>query len=295
MVKVALQDGMLTEQRDKALVELVEASPRSLAVFVSDSHLGSGTDSRERERELCVFLDSVKRSCSQLFLLGDMFDFWFTYRHVVPRGYTRLLGKLAELADSGVEVHFFLGNHDMWLFDYLEAETGVVMHDEPEVFTIDGRQFLIGHGDGLGHLDRRFDLLRRVFRSPFNQRLFALLPPSWTFPIAHRWSDSNKLMHAKQDCLRYMGDDREGIVLYCKERLKAEHLDYCVFGHRHTPLTRRIGLEGEGRGSDGSGSTPSPSALYVNTGDWLLGRNYAVYSLEKHEMGLYDLYKGQLA
>ena len=233
----------------------------SLTYFISDAHLGSGADSLERERQLCRFLDSIKDDCKTLFLLGDMFDFWFTYRYTVPRGHTRLLGKLAELADSGVELHFFLGNHDMWMFDYLEKEMGVVMHDEPEVFEIDGKRFLIGHGDGLGHLDKQFDLLRKVFRSRFNQRLFALLPPSWTFPIALRWSDSNKVKHARQDTLRYLGDDREGIVLYCKERLEKEHFDYCVFGHRHTPLTMPL----------------TQDCIYVNTGDWMLNRNYAVY------------------
>ncbi len=242
-----------------------------MTYFISDAHLGSGADSLAREKELCAFLDSVKGDCKTLFLLGDMFDFWFTYRYTVPRGHTRLLGKLAELADSGVELHFFIGNHDMWMFDYLEKEIGAVMHDEPEMFEIDGKRILIGHGDGLGHLDKQFDLLRKVFRSRFNQRLFALLPPSWTFPIALRWSDSNKVKHARQDTLRYLGDDREGIVLYCKERLEKEHFDYCVFGHRHTPLV--MPLEG---------------ALYVNTGDWMLNRNYAAFSPEDKSLKLYD-------
>ena len=169
--------------------------------FVSDSHLGSGADSRERERQLCRWLDSIKGDCKALFLLGDMFDFWYTYRYVVPRGHVRLLGKLAELSDMGVEIHFFIGNHDMWMFDYLEKEIGAVMHDEPEVFEMGGKRFLIGHGDGLGHLDRKFDMLRKVFRCRLNQRLFAMLPPSWTFPIANRWSDSNKVKHAKEDSI----------------------------------------------------------------------------------------------
>ena len=253
--------------------------PRSLVVFVSDAHLGSGPDSLARERQLCDFLDSVKDDCRQLFLLGDMFDFWFTYRHLVPRGHVRMLGKLAELADSGVELHFFLGNHDMWMFDYLESEMGATMHPDPETFVIDGRRFLIGHGDGLGHLDKGFDLLRRIFRSRFNQRLFALLPASWTFPVARRWSDNNKLKHARHDMLHYLGDDREGIVVYCKERLQHEHFDYCVFGHRHTPLAMPL--------ADGT--------HYVNTGDWLLNRNYAVYSYHTHTLTLYDLQKGELA
>ena len=250
----------------------------ALTYFVSDAHLGSGADSMERERELCSFLDGISSDCRRLFLLGDIFDFWFTYRHVVPRGHVRLLGKLAEMADSGVEIHFFIGNHDMWLFDYLEKECGVIMHDEPEVFDIDGRRLLIGHGDGLGHLDKGFDLLRRIFRSPVNQRLLTLLPTSWVFPFARRWSDRNKVKHARRDTLHYMGDNREGIVLYCRQRMAAEHLDYCVFGHRHTPLVKQLGQ----------------NTQYVNTGDWMLNRNYAVYNPETQKLRLFDLRKGEI-
>ena len=255
----------------------------SLTYFVSDAHLGSGSDSLQRERELCRFLDGIKDSCRRLFLLGDMFDFWFTYRYTVPRGHTRLLGKLAELADLGVELHFFIGNHDMWLFDYLEKEMGTVMHNDPEVMVIDGRRFLIGHGDGQGHLDKNYDFLRRIFRSRLNQRLFALLPASWTFPIANRWSDTNKVKHARQDTLHYLGDDREGIVRYCRERLATEHLDYCVFGHRHTPLVMNL-----------NPPTSDLRPLYVNTGDWLLNRNYAVFNPEDNSLKLYDLQKGEI-
>lgn len=250
----------------------------ALTYFISDAHLGSGDDSRQREKELCSFLDSIRDDCRVLFLLGDMFDFWFTYRHVVPRGHTRLLGKLAEMVDGGVEIHFFIGNHDMWLFDYLATECGITMHDEPEVFDIDGRRFLIGHGDGLGHLDKGFDMLRRIFRSRLNQRLFTLLPSSLMFPFAHRWSDSNKVKHARENTLHYLGDDREGIVIYCRERMANEHIDYCVFGHRHTPLVKALG----------------PTTTYVNTGDWMLNRNYAVYDPADQSLRLYDVNKGEI-
>ena len=243
-----------------------------MVYFVSDAHLGSGTDSRRREAELCRWLDEIKEQCGTLMLLGDMFDFWFSYRHVVPRGNVRLLGKLAELHDDGVELHFFLGNHDMWMFDYLTEECGAIMHSDTFVYECGGARFLIGHGDGLGHTDKSFDRLRRIFRSRFNQKLFAALPSSLTFPIAHRWSESNKKKHAKEDCRRYMGDDREGIVIYCRERLLNEHFDYCVFGHRHTPLTKEIG---EG-------------CTYVNTGDWLSHRNYVVYDPGTRRLTLCD-------
>lgn len=262
-------------QRDNEtsrLRDIETATSRCLLVFISDAHLGSGADSREREQQLCRFLDDIKDDCHTLVLLGDMFDFWFSYRHLVPRGHVRLLGKLAELSDRGVRIHFFIGNHDMWLFDYLEKEMGAVMHDEPEVMEFDGRRFLVGHGDGLGNTDPGFNFIRLFFRSRICQRLFALLPSALMFPIAHRWSDSNKRRHARQDSLRYLGDDREGIVIYCKERLKNEQFDYCVFGHRHTPLTMPLG---EG-------------CTYVNVGDWLHNRNYAVYQ-PKGTLELRDL------
>ena len=207
-------------------------------------------------------------------LLGDIFDFWFSYRHLVPRGHTRLLGKLAELADSGVEIHFFLGNHDMWVFDYLTKEFGAIVHDEPEVFEFYGKRCLIGHGDGLGHTDKWFDFVRVFFRSRFCQWLFKMLPSSFTFGIAHRWSDSNKRKHAKKDMLHYLGDDREGIVIYLKHRLHKEHFDYCIFGHRHTPLIRNVecGMMNDERSS----LITYHSTLYLNTGDWFHNRNYAV-------------------
>lgn len=256
---------------------------RDKVYFISDAHLGSGDDSRQREQQLCRLLEDIRNDCKTLFLLGDMFDFWFTYRHVVPRGHTRLLGKLAELADSGVEIHFFIGNHDMWLFDYMEKEIGAVMHSDPEVMEIDGHRFLIGHGDGLGHTDPAYDRLRRIFRSRLNQRLFALLPSSLTFPIARRWSDSNKVKHARKDVLHYLGDDKEGIVIYCKQHLSLEHVDFCVFGHRHTPLVMELSATDH----------PHPT-YYVNTGDWFINRNYAVYSPDDNTIRLYDLQKGEI-
>ena len=238
--------------------------PNNKLYFLSDAHLGAGDDSPQRERELCVLLDQMKQDAAMVVFLGDMFDFWFTYRYVVPKGHVRLLGKMAELADAGIELHFFIGNHDMWLFDYLKEEMGVIMHDEPDTLEFDGRRFLIGHGDGVGHLDRRYDIIRRIFRCRLNQRLFALLPSGLTFGIAHHWSNSSRKGHIKKNpkIFEYQGDDREGIVIYCKERLMKEHFDYCVFGHRHTPMVKDDCL---------------PGCIYVNVGDWLLHRNYAVY------------------
>ncbi len=242
--------------------------PGSKLYFITDAHLGAGPDTLERERELCTLLDRIKEDAAKVVFLGDMFDFWFTYKYVVPKGFVRLLGRMADLADAGVELHFFVGNHDMWMFDYLKDEMEITMHNDPSVLEFDGKRFLVGHGDGLGHQDKRYDCLRRIFRSRLNQRLFSILPEWMTFGLATGWSSSSRNSHIKKnpDIFKYQGDDREGIVIYCRERMAKEHFDYCVFGHRHTPLVREITAD------NGTKST------YVNVGDWLMNRNYAVYS-----------------
>ena len=236
--------------------------------FITDAHLGAGADTREREKALCHLLDEIAPKAAKVIFLGDMFDFWFTYRYVVPRGYTRLLGRLAQMADAGIEMHFFIGNHDMWLFDYLHEEMGIIMHDDPEVMEYDGKRFLVGHGDGLGHLDRHYDILRWIFRNRCNQWLFSLLPEWMTFGIAQQWSRKHRAgkLEKTPEILDYQGDDQEGIVLYCRERMQQEHIDYCVFGHRHTPLLKEITAPG------------GLTATYCNVGDWLLHRNYALYA-----------------
>lgn len=236
--------------------------------FITDAHLGAGADSRTREQELCTLLDRIKSDAGMVVFLGDMFDFWFSYRHVVPKGHVRFLGKLAEFSDAGIELHYFIGNHDMWIFHYLEEEMNVIMHDDPCILTFGDKRFLCGHGDGLGHLDRRYDFLRHVFRSRVNQSIFSILPEWMTFGVATGWSRQSRKGHIKKDprIFEYQGDDREGIVIYCRQHLAVEAFDYCVFGHRHTPLTRTItSLDG------------SKSVLYVNVGDWLMHRNYAVF------------------
>ncbi len=232
--------------------------------FFSDLHLGSGDDSVQREKELCEELEQVSKDADAIVLLGDMFDFWFSYKHVVPRGGIRLLGKMAELSDRGIQLHYFLGNHDMWLFDYLTSEMKIAMHDEPCVLTFDKKKFLCGHGDGLGHLDKSYDILRRVFRNKVNQWAFALLPTKLTFGIACGWSRHSRRRHGIE-CCQYLGDEKEGIVLHCKEVLQHEKIDYCIFGHRHYPIQRTI--------TAANGATSE----YINTGDWLYHRSYARY------------------
>lgn len=230
--------------------------------FVTDAHLGSGADSRQRERELVNFLSSVEADCDRLILLGDIFDFWFTYKYVVPKGFVRLLGKLADMVDKGIEVHYFIGNHDMWMFDYLEKEIGIFMHDEPCDMTIDGKLFHMGHGDGLcgrkthNRHDKHYLVLKAIFRCRLNQRLFSWVNPRISFGIACGWSDSSRKSHGtKYD--HYLGDQSEGIVLHCRQKIKERPYDYFVFGHRHLPMEMDV-----------------ETAKYINAGDWIGHRNY---------------------
>ena len=244
--------------------------PSNKLYFITDAHLGAGSDSLDRERELCSLLDMMKADAATIVFLGDMFDFWFTYRYVVPKGFVRILGKMAELSDAGIDLHFFIGNHDMWLFDYLPSQMKIAMHSDPETLMFDGKKFLVGHGDGLGHLDKQYDIIRWIFRNKTNQWLFAHVPSGLTFGIANAWSHRSRRGHIKKNpkIFEYQGDDREGIVIYCKQQLELQHIDYCVFGHRHTPLVRDLG----------GGST------YVNVGDFLINRSYAEYCDGKIEV-----------
>lgn len=249
---------------------------RDKTFFITDAHLGSGADSSRREADLVQWLDSVAPQARRIVMLGDMFDFWFTYRHSVPRGHVRLLGKLAQLADEGIELHFFIGNHDMWLFDYLEREVGAVMHDEPTTMVWEGHRFLLGHGDGMDATDHKYNFLKRLFRSRLCQWLFAGIHPNISIPLARRWSANSRRNHSMQDN-GYLGDEREAIYQYClQQQRKAEAdgqapYDFFLFGHRHTPVSRPIG-----------------DATYFNVGNWIENRDYAVYDGETVQLLSFD-------
>lgn len=209
--------------------------------FLSDAHLGSKShpDSRETERRLCRWLESVRQDARAIYLLGDIFDYWFEYRHVVPKGYTRLLGKLSELTDSGVEIHFFIGNHDIWLTDYLSVECGLILHFEPLVTEFDGKRFFLAHGDGLGDDSRSFHLLRKIFHSRFLRLCFSAVHPRLTLPLAHAWSNRSRLYGGVQE---YLGEESEHLILFSKEKLNENpDIDYFIFGHRHILLDLPIG------------------------------------------------------
>ena len=209
--------------------------------FVSDAHLGSRivSNPREHEMRLVNWLDKVKKDAEAIFMLGDMFDFWFEYKTVMPKGYVRFLGKLAELVDSGIEIHFFTGNHDIWTFGYLENEVGLIVHRKPQTFELKGKKFYMAHGDGLYTEEKGFGLIRKIFHSRTCQKLFRLLPPEIGQNFGYAWSESNrkKIMHLDN---KFLGEDREPLVLFAKKYSETHDVDFMIFGHRHIELNLEL-------------------------------------------------------
>ncbi len=229
--------------------------------FASDFHLGapSHAASREREDRVVRWLDSVKTDAAEIFLMGDIFDFWFEYATVIPKGFIRLQGKLAELTDAGIKVTLFKGNHDMWMFNYFQKELGVSIVSDELILERGGKKFFLHHGDGLGPGDAKYKILKKFFRSNFCQWLFARLHPNLGIGIANYWSKKSRVANGAKEV--FEGEDKEWLVVYAKEMLKNQHFDYFIFGHRHLPLDIRL----------------SPDSRYVNLGEWMNFNSYAVF------------------
>lgn len=240
--------------------------------FASDNHLGA--PSRElslgREKIFVSWLDEVKKDAAVIFLLGDLFDFWFEYKTVVPKGFTRTLGKLAELSDSGISVYFFVGNHDMWMKGYFQEELNIEVFHSPQEFQINNKGFFIGHGDGLGPGDKGFKRMKKVFTNPFAQWCFRWIHPDWGVRVAQYFSVKNKLISGKED-IHFLGEDKEWLVQYAKRKLEEKHYDYFVFGHRHLPLEISLGEQ----------------ATYINLGDWITYYTYAEFNGEALQLSSY--------
>lgn len=230
--------------------------------FLSDFHLGAPTPevSLLREKKIVQFLDEIKHEAEQIFVVGDLFDFWFEYRKVVPKGYVRILGKLAELTDAGIPVHFFVGNHDMWMHDYFQKELNIQIYHEPATFVFNNKKFLVGHGDGLGPGDHKYKLMKKVFRSRTSQWLFGILPPAIGIGIADFFSRKSRAKTGQTDEV-FLGEEKEWLIIYCKEILQKEHYDYFIFGHRHLPIDFNL----------------TDQSRYVNLGDWIKYNSYAVF------------------
>ncbi len=230
--------------------------------FLSDFHLGApnAEKSLAREKKIIRFLDQIKNEAHTIFILGDLFDFWFEYKKVVPKGYTRILGKLAELTDSGIRIHFFVGNHDMWMKDYFQKELNIQVYYEPTPFEFAGKKFLIGHGDGLGPGDKGYKFIKKIFRNPVSQWLFGVLPPYIGMGLADYFSRKSRAQTGITDEV-FLGEEKEWLIIYAKEILQEEHYDFFIFGHRHLPIDQ-----------------PLPNnSRYINLGDWIKYFTYAVF------------------
>lgn len=230
--------------------------------FASDFHLGipDRLTSLQREKLIVKWLDQISEDAAAIFLLGDVFDFWYEYRYVVPRGFTRLLGKISALTDAGIPVFIFTGNHDMWMFGYLEEECGVKIYRSPVGLCCFGMRLWIGHGDGLGPGDYTYKVLKGIFRNPLAQWIFARFHPNFSFMIANFWSGRSRLSNKAHD-EEFLGDE-EWIFQYCRELEAIQHHDYYVFGHRHLSLEMRV----------------NNNSTYINLGEWINDRKYAVLS-----------------
>lgn len=252
--------------------------------FLSDFHLGAPdyAASLEREKTVARFLDEIKNDAAEIFLVGDMFDFWYEYRRVVPKGYVRLLGKLAELSDAGIPMHFFVGNHDMWMKDYFQKELNIPVYFSPKEFERNGKKFLIGHGDGLGPGDHGYKRLKKIFRNPFSKWLFGILPPVMGMGLANYLSRRSREQTGATEEV-FLGEDKEWLIIYSKEVLKKKNIDFFVFGHRHLAIDYRLSTHYPERGVGGE-------ARYINLGDWIHYYTYAVF--DGNEMQLKS-YKGK--
>ena len=214
-----------------------------------------------------AWLEEVRVDAAEIFLIGDVFDFWFEYKRAIPKGFVRLQGKIAEITDSGIPVHWFIGNHDMWIFDYIPKELGVKMYKteiEREFF---GKKFMIGHGDGLGPGDRGYKFIKKVFRNKVCQWMFARLHPNFGIGLANFLSRKSRVSTGQADATFY-GEDKEMLIQFCKSKLTEKHFDYFVFGHRHLPIEFEL----------------SANSKYINIGDWINYFSYAVFDGDQLEL-----------
>lgn len=237
--------------------------------FFSDVHLGLHPAERSRERELLLteWLDSIKTHAKEIYMLGDIFDFWHEYKRVVPKGFVRFLGKLAELADNGIQIHYFTGNHDIWVYDYLPKEIGLKVYRKHITREIDGQKFFIGHGDGLGPWDKKYKLLKWAFTNSLLQWMFARLHPNLALSFGLGWSKKSR--YAKGIVAEnFRGEDGEWQVMYAKRKLKQTPVNYFVFGHRHKPFLIKI----------------SENSRVINLGDWINNFTYGIWNGKSFEI-----------
>lgn len=251
----------------------IELTAGKKIFFASDFHLGipDPATSLQREKKIIRWLDSVQPEAAAVFLLGDIFDFWFEYRHAVPKGNIRLLGKLAELTDKNIPVYIFPGNHDMWMNRYFRDEFNALIFDDSLVLKCNGKRILVGHGDGLGPGDATYKFLKKIFKSPLARWAFRWLHPDIGIRLASAWSKSSRLSNMKLE-EKFKGEAREFLLVWCKEMEAKTHHDYYIFGHRHLPLDLPAG----------------PDSRYINLGEWVHFSPFAVFDGTKVELKTFE-------
>lgn len=252
----------------------MQISPGKKIYFLSDFHLGAPdhATSLVREKKIVKFLDEIKTDASHIFILGDLFDFWYEYKKVVPKGFVRILGKLAEISDGGVIINFFVGNHDMWMNGYFEEELGIQVFSEPAAFEFNNKKFFIGHGDGLGPGDHRYKFIKKVFRNKFSQWLFGILHPGAGIGLANYMSRKSRAATGMTD-EHFLGEEKEWLIIFAKQMLEKQHFDYFIFGHRHLPLDFKL----------------KDNSRYINLGDWIKYNSFAVFDGDNIELKYYKI------
>lgn len=239
----------------------IDLQPGKKVYFASDFHLGTPDyeSSLEREKKLVRWLTRIEADAEAIFLLGDIFDFWFEYKTAIPKGFVRFQGKLAELADKGLKVYLFTGNHDLWMFDYFPKEFGIPVYYDPIQLIMGETKMLIGHGDGLGPGDKNYKRLKKIFKNRFNQKLFSMMHPGIGISMAHNWSKKSRLANNKYE--EVFHGENENLLQYCKRKESVEHHDYYIFGHRHLVLNLEV----------------AENSRYLNSGDWVNHSNYIAF------------------
>jgi UDP-2,3-diacylglucosamine hydrolase len=239
--------------------------------FISDIHLGAPALKNNREREILFarWLDDIKKDAAELYLMGDIFDFWWDYKKVVPRGFTRILGRIADLTDNNVPVYFFPGNHDLWVFDYFKEELGVEVHKKEIVKEIEGKKFFLAHGDGLDAGDKGYIFLKKIFTNKNMQWLFSRLHPNFALALAHKWSEHSRM--SKLDKVDVFDKNSEGMYKFAENFLERENIDYFIMGHRHIMINEKIG----------------EYSKFILLGDWINNFSYGVFDGERFELKKY--------
>ncbi len=232
------------------------------AYFLGDFHFGSPNYKQSKKRELKIlsFLNSIESDLKELFLLGDIFDFWYEYKEVVPKGFTRFLGKISQLSDKGINIHLILGNHDMWVLDYFQKELGMNVHHDIIKIRINNNLLMVGHGDGIGKGDFGYKFLKLIFKNKILRFLYRCIHPDIGIKLGIFLSNRKKI--GTKD---YSISNNERIYNYCKQIESNSHHDYYIFGHSHQSIERKI----------------NNNSKYINVGDWIKNSNYLVVKNEQ--------------